>query len=127
MTKLYATLRGQMIANEYSMPQLGRKIGLGKSAMSERLNGHKPFTMDEAYTIMTLFHIPIDRLHELFPLKGLKSGERYENGRVMQNYQDRRTIEIDTDGPGMRPRSVLTAVRFHRSAIENTNDMSKRR
>ena len=67
MPRPHAKLRGLMVANDYTMPQLARKIGLGKSAMSERLNYHRPFSLDEAYTVLRLFHIREDQLHEIFP------------------------------------------------------------
>ena len=36
--------------------------------MSERMNYHRDgFTLKEAYTIMQLFHVPVDQLHEVFP------------------------------------------------------------
>ncbi|HPJ03348.1 MAG TPA: helix-turn-helix transcriptional regulator [Candidatus Limiplasma sp.] len=70
MAKPHAKLRGLMMANDYTMPQLARKLGLGKSAMSERLNYHRNgFTLDEAYTIMRLFKVPNEQLHEIFPPK----------------------------------------------------------
>ena len=67
MPKPHAKLRGLMTANDYTGPQLGRKIDLGKTAISERLNYHKPFNLKQAYTIMKLFNVPIDQLHEIFP------------------------------------------------------------
>lgn len=67
MPKNHAKLRGLMVANDYTGPQLGRKLGLGKSAMSESLNYRRSFTLDEAYTVMRLFHVPIEQLHEVFP------------------------------------------------------------
>ena len=67
MPRPHAKLRGLMVANDYTGPQLGRKIGLGKSALSERMNYHRPFTLDEAYAVLRLFHVPIDQLHEVFP------------------------------------------------------------
>lgn len=70
--RLFTELRGLMVANEYTGPQLARRLGIGTTGMSERLNGHKPFTMEEAYEIMDLFHIPNTRLHELFPPQGKK-------------------------------------------------------
>ena len=70
MAKPHAKLRGLMMANDYTMRQLARKLGLGKSAMSERLNYHRNgFTLDEAYTIMRLFKVPNEQLHEIFPPK----------------------------------------------------------
>ena len=67
MPKPHAKLRGLMVANDYNVPQLARKIGLGKTAMSQRLNYRKPFTMLEAYTLLRLFHLPEEQLHEIFP------------------------------------------------------------
>ena len=40
---------------------------LGKSALSERMNYRRPFTLDEAYAVLRLFHVPINQLHEIFP------------------------------------------------------------
>ena len=73
MSRPHAKLRGLMMANDYTMPQLARKIGIGKSAMSERLNFRRPFTMDEAYTVLRLFHVPEDQLHEIFPPSGVRT------------------------------------------------------
>lgn len=71
MGKPHAKLRGLMVSNDYTIPQLARKIGLGKSAMSERLNYHRPFKLDEAYTILRLFRIPVEQLHEIYPPNGM--------------------------------------------------------
>lgn len=72
MAKRYAELQGLMVANDYSRTQLGRKLGRQSTYMDLRFAGHRHFTMDEAYSIMDLFHVPHSRLHEIFPPNGIR-------------------------------------------------------
>lgn len=49
--KRFAELRGLMTANDYTIPQVARAAGIGSTAMSQRLNSHAPFTLDEVFPL----------------------------------------------------------------------------
>ena len=72
MPRLYSELRGLMTAYDYTQPQLAREIGVCRASIANKINGHAPFTLDEAYTILKLFGIPSSRLHEVFPPDGMR-------------------------------------------------------
>lgn len=69
--RLYTVLRGLMASNDYNQEQLGRKLSLSRASVGHRMVGITPFTLDEAYTILDLFHTPHTRLHEVFPKDGI--------------------------------------------------------
>lgn len=72
MPRLYGELRGLMVSNDYTQAQLARKLHISTRLMSNKFNGHVPFTVDEAYEIMKLFSQPCTQLHVVFPPDGLK-------------------------------------------------------
>ena len=67
MPKTHARLRGLMMQNDYDQHQLARKLGIGITNMNQKINYHTPFTIEEAYTILDLFGVPTEQLHEVFP------------------------------------------------------------
>lgn len=71
--KLYSELRGLMAANDYTQEQLARAAGISYGTVKDHLRGLHPWTLDEAYRTLDLFHIPHDRLHEIFPKDGRKT------------------------------------------------------
>ena len=64
---LFPKLRGEIAAQEYSHPEFAEKIGIGKTALSERLNGHKQWRLCEMYAALDVLGIPHERLPEYFP------------------------------------------------------------
>lgn len=64
---LYGELRMLMKANGMDTEQTARRIGRRTSYFSQRMNGHASFTVAEAYTLLDLFGVPHERLHEVFP------------------------------------------------------------
>ena len=70
MSKPYAELRKLMRDNEITQAQLGRRLNRSTTYMTDRISGEQSFTMDEAYAIMALFNVPIERLHEILPPEG---------------------------------------------------------
>lgn len=44
-------IRAAMILNGYTQEKLAKSIGLSYSAFSQKLNGHRQFTLDEAKII----------------------------------------------------------------------------
>lgn len=65
-----------MLANDISGGHLEELIGRSHKYGSERMNGHAPWTMDEAYAIMDILNWPYERMHELFPPRRAASAER---------------------------------------------------
>ena len=70
MAKPFAELRELMRKNEITQEELGRRLGRKETYICHRLSGEQPFTLDECYTIMRDFNIPMERMHEVFPPKG---------------------------------------------------------
>lgn len=67
MPKLYARLRGEMVARDIDQAYLARKLLIGRSSVAERLRARYPWTIDEMYQVMDLICWPYDKMHELFP------------------------------------------------------------
>jgi hypothetical protein len=76
MARPYAVLRGLMAANDYSQPQLARKLEISTGCLSRKMNGRAPFTLEEGYATLFLFNEPIERLHEVFPPNGIRTENR---------------------------------------------------
>lgn len=67
MPRPHAMLRGAMVAADIDEQYLARKLLRGKTYVSERMMGRKPWQMDEVYTIMDLLRLPHDKLAVYFP------------------------------------------------------------
>lgn len=63
----FAKLRGEITAHEIEHSDFARGIGLSKSAVSQRLNGHKQWRLSEMYAAMDFFELPYSQLNEYFP------------------------------------------------------------
>ena len=70
MARLYATLRGLMIANGDTQEDVARALKLGKVSVSHRMTGREPWRSDEMYILMDRYHRPYSELHVVFPLNG---------------------------------------------------------
>lgn len=64
---LFPKLRGEITAREMSHPEFAAKIGIGKTALSERLNGHKQWRLVEMYAALDALDLPHERMPEYFP------------------------------------------------------------
>lgn len=70
MARPHAKLRGAMVAADMDEEYLARKLLRGRTYVSQRMMGKKPWAMDEAYAIMDLLRLPHDQLAVYFPPKG---------------------------------------------------------
>jgi hypothetical protein len=70
MARPHAKLRGAMVAADMDEEYLARKLLRGRTYVSQRMMGRKPWPMDEAYAIMDLIRAPYDQLTIYFPPKG---------------------------------------------------------
>lgn len=64
---MFPKLRWAIQEREWSHPEFAEKIGIGKTALSERLNGHKQWRLCEMYAALDVLGIPHERLSEYFP------------------------------------------------------------
>lgn len=67
MAKPYAELRGLLVQNDMDQKQLARRLQMGLTSLSARMNAHQTWELSECYAIMDLFEIPHERLHQIFP------------------------------------------------------------
>lgn len=63
----FAKLRGEIAAHDIEHSDFAREIGLSKSAVSQRLNGHKQWKLSEMYAAMDFLGLPYSALPEYFP------------------------------------------------------------
>ena len=56
-------MRQQGITNA----DLERALLLGTTAVSQRLNGHRGWSLEEIYKVMDLLQVPHEYMHILFP------------------------------------------------------------
>jgi hypothetical protein len=82
MARLFKNLR--LVMREYDLTNelLGREIGCSPGTISNKLNGHFPWTSEEMWKIMELTNQPAHKLHDIFPRHGLsEEGTRRTRNR----------------------------------------------
>lgn len=67
----YEALKRELKLKDIDQTYLAGKLGRSTCYVSERLNGKKPWTAADMYTIMELINCPVDRLHIMFPRDGI--------------------------------------------------------
>lgn len=65
--KPFLELRKRMMEYDCKNQDIGEAIGMSPSAVSNRLNAQKSFSIDDAYTICELLNIPTEDLPKYFP------------------------------------------------------------
>ena len=63
----FAKLRGEIAAHDISHSEFADGIGLSSCAVSQRLNCHKEWRLNEMYAAMDFFGLPYSQLPEYFP------------------------------------------------------------
>lgn len=71
MARPHAALRGALVARDIDQKYLCSKLLQGRTYVSERMMGHKPWTLDECYTILALIGAPASDLPHYFPPRGV--------------------------------------------------------
>lgn len=71
--KPHAKLRGALMERDIDEAYLARQLLRGTVYISQRMMGHKPWPLDEAYKILDLIHAPHSMLAEYFPPKGVSA------------------------------------------------------
>lgn len=70
MARLYSKLRGLMREFGDTQDDLARVLLLSRISVSNRLRGTAEWKLSEMYALMDRYHVPHDRLHEVFPKGG---------------------------------------------------------
>ena len=70
MARLYSKLRGLMREFGDTQDDVARALLLSRISVSNRLRGTAEWKLGEMYALMDRYHVPNDRLHEVFPMGG---------------------------------------------------------
>lgn len=70
MARLYGKLRGLMHEFGDTQDDVARALLLSRISVSNRLRGTAEWRLSEMYALMDRYHVPHDRLHEVFPKGG---------------------------------------------------------
>ena len=70
MARLYSKLRGLMREYGDTQDDLARVLLLGRVSVSNRMRGASDWKLSEMYALLDRYHVPHDRLHEVFPKGG---------------------------------------------------------
>lgn len=68
--KPYPLLRAFVVANNFSIDQVARKLQMSRSYYLARINGHSEWTLQDIHKIMALMNEPPERMGEFFPPGG---------------------------------------------------------
>lgn len=70
MSRLYGKLRGLMREYGDTQDDVARALLLARVSVSHRMCGKLDWKLGEMYALMDRYHVPHDRLHEVFPKDG---------------------------------------------------------
>lgn len=74
MTALYTELRAEMKRKGVKAYDIAVWLNLSERSVHSRLSGDIPWTLPEMYLIMDKLHIPLHKLHIVFPQGGMWAG-----------------------------------------------------
>lgn len=74
MARPFHKLRCVLHNNDVPHAELAQTLGISERGLSRRFMGIAPWRLDEMYTIMTMFDIPPQKMHEYFPEGGHNEG-----------------------------------------------------
>ena len=70
MARLFGKLRGLMREYGDTQDDIARALLLGRVSVSNRMRGASDWKLSEMYSLLDRYHVPHDRLHEIFPMGG---------------------------------------------------------
>lgn len=74
MAALYTELRAEMKRKGVKAYDIAVWLNLSERSIHSRLTGDIPWSQPEMYTIMQKMHIPLHKLHIVFPQGGMWAG-----------------------------------------------------
>ena len=69
--KRHAALRAELARNACSQEEFAFEIKRSLPYVSLRMNGHKPWDMDDVYRAMRFLQLPLDKMAYYFPKGGV--------------------------------------------------------
>ncbi len=88
----YAKLRGELLAREINHEEFAKGIGLSRSALSQRLNAHREWGLDEVYRVMDFFGLPYTVIPDYFPKDGRGTPIKGRTPRFLDATNERQDI-----------------------------------
>lgn len=70
MAKPHQRIRTLMDEHDINSQTLAEELGIDTSTMSRKLMGRTPWTSDQMWRIMDIFHLPPREFHLVFPKGG---------------------------------------------------------
>ena len=70
MARLCCKLRGLMREYGDTQDDSARVLLVSRATVSNRMRGESDWNLSEMYALMDRYHVPHDRLHEVFPKDG---------------------------------------------------------
>lgn len=67
---MFNHLRGRLMQLGLNQTTAGRRLGLSQPAMSARMTGRTPWSLDEMYQLLDICHAPAAELPIYFPRGG---------------------------------------------------------
>nr|DAW90295.1 MAG TPA: Regulatory protein-modification, helix-turn-helix, transcriptional regulato, DNA [Bacteriophage sp.] len=71
--KTYLELRAEMLRQGVEQKYLARKLARSIRYVSDRFCRRAPWSIDDAYLIMSILHLPADQIYRYFPPNGIAS------------------------------------------------------
>ena len=86
----YDFIRGRIAENRTSQKEIALKMGIAQQSLSRKLNGKRPFTVEEATKLSDLLGIPLGKRAEIF----LERTSHYCNEQILDLPQDSTETEM---------------------------------
>lgn len=67
----YRKIRAKMAEYDVDGAWLGRKLGLSPQSISGRMTNRTSWSLEEAYAVLELFHLPASDIGIYFPPQGI--------------------------------------------------------
>ena len=66
----YHALRAELYGAGVTHAQLARRLRIGTTTLSRKLNAKSPWTLDECYQVLGLLGKPYEQIPQIFPRDG---------------------------------------------------------
>lgn len=78
--KPYLELRKLLAVNFMPVKEYALRLGRGEDYVTQRLNGHRAWELEDAYKTLEMFHRPVEDIKILFPRGGKRGQMRRKKG-----------------------------------------------
>ena len=109
MNNRFQLLRARMIECGVEQSYLARSILCGKTYVSQRMNGHGPWSLDDVYAICKVLSIPPEEIHIYFPDKYPSAGQKSRSTK--KNATDQNLAALINELPERCAKAVLSSIK----------------